>query len=226
MSITITGADIPKPDVGGGARILPQGTRYRWEEQWLDRNRDAARTIAAAADESARPAGAGPHPPAPRCAQPDRPAPAARAPLERAPDPSAAAARPAQPMAAAPAVLALYRNTAPAIAPPPVFATTALPPAGDAAPAESASGYAAGARAPQTAPKRFGLWLDEDAVTLSLRSEGADPAPALHHLRRWLRGMGLTLRAVIVNGAEYWRQAPRPAAQPVSDTRQEITPWP
>jgi hypothetical protein len=58
-------------------------------------------------------------------------------------------------------------------------------------------------------PKRFGLWLENDRVTLSLRTadERAQP-PELDALRRWLRGLRLTLHQVIVNGVALWRRPP------------------
>lgn len=102
---------------------------------------------------------------------------------------------------------------------PPRIAASVYP-APEAAPASPPQRRAAPGGA---TPKRFGLWRDGDAVTLSLRTDGKQPPPALTPLRRWLRGLGLTLRAVIVNGLQH--EQPPHDAHPVPDNHQEFAPW-
>lgn len=197
-------ASPPLPEAA--PRLLPDSHRYRWEQQWLQENRNVSRVIASA-DSAAQRAAAATQPTpktSVRAATPPPLQPAATALAKTAqPAPATANTRTA---AIASYAAAAGDNTTPA--PKPDTATQAR------VPAVTRAAAAAPRRTPprRAALRRFGLWLEGDEVTLSLRlAPDQSAAGALATLHRWLGGLGLRLRAAIVNGELRWRRDDGPA---------------
>lgn len=197
------------PPLDTGRRVLPDSARYQWEQQWLRENRAAVRVIgnADSGPASTEPPQAMAAPVVPS----QNTSPVATAPLPTTVPDENSSRQPTAPMAAE-TVLALYRSSA---EPTPLIGghvPTPPRPTPSATQADATTGAAPTTPAVLSSPvesKHFGLWLDDNRVTLSLRLAGEQTQPPeLNVLRRWLRGLGLTLQQVIVNGVALWRGPP------------------
>jgi hypothetical protein len=195
------------PATGSSQRVVPESHRYRWEQQWLQQNRDASAVIDNSYD------GAATQNQTTDSHSDNTVARFYSAPNASADQPLTVAysdGATAHAMGDRNGALAPFATTTAASS---IFgiATTTPRDVLQLAEATTSTNTAAPATHYKSAVKQFALWRSDDEIKIAMRLQQSETetAETLGALRQWLKDLRLKLTTVIINGNVRWQAKPR-----------------